>query len=381
MSSGIVISEATQGMASTLDGLVLNGVACRDMENNFLRTFSVGKCIQGLKKALTPEVMKLVMFLQGSPLGFRTDKDRDGGYNIDVVREAVIASSMMGLVPCGNQFNIIGGRMYITKEGFTYLLSTMKGLRYSLSPDVPAQNRDNSVVRMVISWDYKGESGEHVLNIPVRVNKGMGDDAVLGKADRKAKCWLFNRLTSMGTTDADEAEVYAAAEPPPMRDATPPRRGRGEAAGGGLRSAFGGAAPSSALPAASAASAAPAAPVPQLSERLASDYWPEDDIPMGDEPVAPAPAPAVAQDAPSNTNKVLKVFVAELTQANKRGNAKATPAGLRDWIRQYMDMPHIDLPITGMDWQLVLDNIMNNQAVEFDSIFGTRFAEMKGGVA
>lgn len=40
-------------------------------------------------------------------------------------------------------------------------------------------------------------------DIPVRVNAGMGADAILGKATRKASAWLYNELTHAGIADGD----------------------------------------------------------------------------------------------------------------------------------------------------------------------------------
>ncbi len=209
-----------EGASVTLDGLVESGLAIRDVESAFKRAFMTAVCIADLKEALTEEVMKPIMFLQGSSLGFRTDKDnpKDGskpGYPVAVVKECLIAAVLTGLLPCGNQFNIIGGRMYITKEGFTALLDKVPGLTYTIDQRAPEYPKEgSSIVRTRITWQWGDKKGEKKLEIPVRVNKLMGDDAILGKADRKAKCWLHNNLFH---TQLADGEV----ESEPLRDVTP----------------------------------------------------------------------------------------------------------------------------------------------------------------
>ncbi len=374
MSNQITLSPAHAQAAETLDGIMINGVACRDMATSFAKVFSVGQVMYNLSQALTEQVMESIMYLQGNPLGFRTDKDTSGGYNLAVVRDALISATMTGLMPVGNQFNIIGGRMYVTKEGFTYLLSQMQDLRYSISPSVPEQHRDNAIVTTLVKWTYKGEEGEHTLTIPVRVNKGMGDDAVLGKADRKAKCWLFNHLTSMGISDADVQEdaPYQAEtrNVTPSRSDAPTRSAR---ARGGLRGAPASATPAPAVSAVSAVSApVKTAPVAQATPAVS--------------PPAPAPnqAPALNLDSAQDDVCVtsdMNTFINELKVAHKNGNKNATTITVRNWMRTYLNMPDLDMPVRGMLWQSAIDLVMSNYAAQFDAVFGTSFAGEKGGVA
>lgn len=216
----IKLSTAETQLAETLDTLAESGLACAGMENNFTKAFTVAACIDKIKQALTPVVMKPIEKLQGSPLGFRTDRDSKGGYESNTLKEALIEAVMCGLMPCGNQFNIIGGRMYITKEGFTYLLRQVPDLAYTINFGVPVNKNGGAIVHTEILWsrDVTGMSkpNRKVLEIPVRVNNGMGADAILGKADRKAKCWLYNNVTG-NTLNDGEVESDGSG----MRNVTP----------------------------------------------------------------------------------------------------------------------------------------------------------------
>ena len=101
-------------------GSVLNQTSLQGFE----RAYATAKSIEVLKTLLTPEYMAPIMNLQGNRLGFKTDKDKSGGYPIDHVKNCLIEAVLTGLQPVGNQFNIIAGQMYATKEGLGYLLQT-----------------------------------------------------------------------------------------------------------------------------------------------------------------------------------------------------------------------------------------------------------------
>jgi hypothetical protein len=156
--------------------------------------------INQLRNALTEDVVKQVfMPLQGSPLGFLTDKDSSGGYPVAVIREVMLETMIHGLRPVGNEVNVIAGRMYAAKNGLMRLVLTYPGVtNVRITPGVPARSEKGALVPMRVSLLRDGAPLEFVrelrkaedgtiddTRIPVRVNAGMGADAVVGKATRK----------------------------------------------------------------------------------------------------------------------------------------------------------------------------------------------------
>lgn len=236
----LTLSAEDKELSAALDGLAKTGLMCRDMEASFSKTILSARCMAKFKAALTDDVMDPIMSLQGSPIGFRTDKDKEGGYPLTVVREVIIAAAMMGLMPVGNMFNIIAGRLYVTKEGFMFLLSGIEGLVYDVEFGLPKQSQGGSVVHAHVVWSIKGgEKKSMDWDIPIRVNAGQGADAVLGKAMRKACAKLYNKITNSTLSDADVTEDEGA-----MKDVTPRwsgdvarERRAGAAAGSGLSAA------------------------------------------------------------------------------------------------------------------------------------------------
>lgn len=195
-------------------------------QGQFAAAFGMANAIEDLKRAITPEIMKPIMSLQGSALGFRTDKDAAGGYPIEVVKEAFIEATLRGFKPVGNQFNLIAGRFYATKEGFEARFRELskRGLitDLKLKPNVPRTVGDGAIVTYSASWKWRGVADSiDALEIPVKVNKGMGDDAILGKAKRKILAAIFSRVTGSEVSDGDAADAAIDVTAKPVGDTKP----------------------------------------------------------------------------------------------------------------------------------------------------------------
>jgi hypothetical protein len=157
------------------------------------------------------------MPLQGSKLGFVTDKDAGGGYPAEVVREVIIEALLRGFRPVGNEFNIIAGQFYGAKNGFERIVREWPGLtnlRIDLGvPHLVAEK--GALVPCEARWRLDGRdmkvecrpaAGDGFdTRIPVKVNGGMGPDAILGKATRKLYARVYQVLTGCASdiVDAD----------------------------------------------------------------------------------------------------------------------------------------------------------------------------------
>lgn len=162
--------------------------------------------IEYLKSILTDDIMRrYFMPLQNNPRGFLTDKK--DGYSIEVVRECLIDAFTRGLGPTGNQFNIIQGRMYVTRNGMSFLLTQVAGFEnLIIDPSVPQKYGERGVViSYKTKWTLHGKAFTMDREIPVKVNEGQGADALLGKGDRKIKAAIYERIT--GTVFSEEGEV------------------------------------------------------------------------------------------------------------------------------------------------------------------------------
>lgn len=193
-------------IGSVIDAQVKNVLATNFQ--SFNSAFVLSTAIQEIDKALTADNMKPIMALQGKKLGFRTDKV----YALQVVKECVIEAVLQGLNVVGNHFNIIAGNMYITKEGYGFLLKQMKDLRYNISFGILEEKNGYTDVQAKITWKREGEEGKkQVETFPVKSGKYGTPDNILGKAERKARKWLYDHIsgkeTADGAIDIDHTDV------------------------------------------------------------------------------------------------------------------------------------------------------------------------------
>ncbi len=233
-------SQKNEALGNNLEALSLEIQRAWMVQGNFTRAIAYGMAVAQLREALDEKVMKALCKLKNSKLGFRTDEVPHQPYPMELVRDCIIDAATLGLQCVGNQFNIIGGNMYVTKEGFTFLLrqlSQQGALRDMKFIYHPAEITESSTmgtsrsgeqyqkieregrVMVEVSCVYQGKAIREQLEFVIRVNKGMSQDAVLGKAERKAKAWLYNHLTDQAISDG-EAEAEA------MRDVTPGAGGK-----------------------------------------------------------------------------------------------------------------------------------------------------------
>ena len=175
----------------------------------FEKAFQISTAINQLQELLTDEYMKPIMALQGSRLGFKTDKDKDGGYPTSIVKVCLIDAVLTGLQPTNNEFNIIGGNMYPTREGFGALLKNIKKLKYTISyHDVKvAPDKKTAEITAKIKWEYNKEENEESITFNIKSNPYATVDALIGKCERKARKWLYNTINGTDLQDADADDI------------------------------------------------------------------------------------------------------------------------------------------------------------------------------
>lgn len=184
------------------------GVSVIAKAGQFERAIILAQGVKALRAAFTQEIMAEIMCLQGSRLGFKTDKDREGGYPEEVVKNVMIEMILRGFMPVGNEINIIAGNGYGTKEGYERVFGELEGVTdVRHFPGVPAARNGGVLVDYKIECKHFGEArrferkGETA--IPIRVNSGMGADAILGKARRKILKFAYDELTQSVMTGPD----------------------------------------------------------------------------------------------------------------------------------------------------------------------------------
>lgn len=194
--------------------------------NNMLKAMVLANATTSIRNMLMP-MMPKIMALTGSPLGFRTDRDRGeerkekGPYSAEVVCDVVSVALLRGFQIVGNEFNIIAGNFYGTKEGFARLLRDMPGFKdFRVVIGVHQGVGDKgALVPMHATWTLDGVPDEmrceiiHDANgkpiadrrIAVRVNSGQGADAIIGKAQSKLNRRIYEHITRSEVSSVEDA--------------------------------------------------------------------------------------------------------------------------------------------------------------------------------
>lgn len=222
--------ERTQAIQKATDDIESVVAQCNVMalreKPALLQAIELAQGVAKLREILPDGIVqRYFMPLQGSKLGFVTDKDADKGYSVAIVREVVIEALLRGFRPVGNEFNIIAGNFYGAKNGFERIVREWPGLtnlRIDLGvPHLVAEK--GALVPCEARWRLDGRnmsveckpptSDAFDTRIPVKVNGGMGPDAILGKATRKLYARVYQVLTgcSNDIVDADGETITVPA--------------------------------------------------------------------------------------------------------------------------------------------------------------------------
>lgn len=222
---------AAQRMAKIDEVVGEYGLAVIDHLPMFTRGLTLARGIKQLRELVDDGFMADIMQLCDSPLGFKTDlADKPKKYDVATVKDCVIHCLLRGGSVIGNEFNIIAGRCYLTKEFYErQVRSLVHDLR--VIEHVPQTSSGGALVGMEASWVYLGrrdsvkclktEAGD--ARIAVRVNAGMGVDAILGKAYRKLYARIYRRVTGSSwleeETEQEDTDVVSVQEPEAVEEA------------------------------------------------------------------------------------------------------------------------------------------------------------------
>jgi hypothetical protein len=210
--------------------------------DEFTKMFVVSAARQKLLDLLSDDLIDFLKGLQGSPLGFRTDKDDKGGYDKHVIRTVAAQALISGLRMTDNEVNIIGGNLYAAKEGCRRLVKETAGLTdLDFIPGIPevvygepikkhGKNGEYTVQRCVayvpaiVKYRLNGkqfeERYEGDYRVVVKIDGG-GEDMAIGKAERKVYKRLAEKLSGIKLGDDDDdqpIDVTAEVIPPTDQD-------------------------------------------------------------------------------------------------------------------------------------------------------------------
>lgn len=167
-----------------------------------------------LEAVKDPEVMAPLMALQGTSLGFIADRQ----YRADELAMPIVEARLRGFNLTGGEFAVIKGKFYAAKAGLRRKLTdgttfpTLTDFRDQYgTPDFTPDGK-SAKIEVSATWRYGKKSDEFKTTLLIRVNDGMGPDAVIGKAERKLCKRVHDIISGINTPDVDD-EFVASTNP------------------------------------------------------------------------------------------------------------------------------------------------------------------------
>jgi hypothetical protein len=201
---------------------------------SFSAALAIAESVSTLRQIFRshPEIRKTIQSMQDSKLGFLTDRspaaiaraERDGKklrpYTYDEVAESVIEGLLKGYRITNNEMNIIAGNFYPAKNGKYRKIIEYPGItdfqyattppqyepdgRYAKVQGYASWKKDGTRASMGFADDAKGLKDTQIFK--VRVNAGMGEDAVIGKAQSKLFARVLERITGIVLQESTDVE-------------------------------------------------------------------------------------------------------------------------------------------------------------------------------
>lgn len=181
------------------------------------QSMELAATVEQLRAQLTPQRMAKVLALMNTSLGFDTDRNPAKWkkpepcvpYSVEVVRDVFIEATLRGFYPINCEFNIIAGKFYGGLNGFERLVKKHpKVTDFQDWFGIPkmAQTGGGAVVEAKATWLQDGQKQTLNREFAVRVNDGMGADAIIGKAKRKLYAAVYGRLSGVVTPEGEAGD-------------------------------------------------------------------------------------------------------------------------------------------------------------------------------
>lgn len=214
--------------------------------NEMLKAITLARGMSQIRKHIDP-LMPALMELMGSPLGFITDKDRprydkekkqwdNSKYTAPEIRDALVVGLLRGFRPVGKEMCVISAGFYATKEGMKRVLLEFPGMNnLRIELGVPVNKGETgALVPAKVSWTLndkpdclicrEGKNPDGTIDdtrIPVRVNSGMGVDAIRGKAESKIYRMVYAIVSGANVGVVSEEDLSDLSDPEALEHIPP----------------------------------------------------------------------------------------------------------------------------------------------------------------
>lgn len=210
---------ATNNEFAVIEQLASAGALVFAGQPSLGRSLELAATVEQLRMELTPARLAKVKALMNTSLGFDTDRNPAKWakpepcvpYSDDVIRDVFIEASFRGFFPINNEFNIIAGRFYGGLNGFERLVKKHPKVTDFVEwfgiPEMKSEK--GAIIKARANWIQGGVPQVLEREFAVRVNAGMGADAITGKARRKLYAAVYGRLSGVVTPDGEAGDDVA----------------------------------------------------------------------------------------------------------------------------------------------------------------------------
>ena len=198
--------------------------------SSMVQTIRRATAIDTIKRSLTDEVLNAIAVpLMDNPMGFMTDrKTEQTPYPLPVLRDCLCQAMLHGARIDGNEFNIIKGNPMLVQNYWKRMVRELPITDLAVEFGSVESKGNEAYVECLARWSdadgkpqeisrrakVKHGGSEWDRRIVVPMNRAMGRDAVIGKAERRIYKDIYERATGRHIQGMDEDDVINASSKP-----------------------------------------------------------------------------------------------------------------------------------------------------------------------
>jgi len=167
--------------------------------NPIVKVCKYAQGIEILRELFADEgLLSMAKSLQGSPLGFLSDKT----YADNVLTDACVQAMAQGFMLTNNEFNIISGKAMGVLNGWLGKLRREFDVRPACAVEITEKKDRASKCKVTMTYKSKETTWEGWIPTPYE----SGPDAIVGKAKRRALKYLWEVLAGGLVIEAEDPD-------------------------------------------------------------------------------------------------------------------------------------------------------------------------------
>ncbi len=225
--TAIVIREKPAFLKDLAENTAMMNSLIKDIQqidsnySEYEKSIAYGHYLTEIRKQIIGKPLDIIRSLMNTGIGFKTDrnpndpKNKQAPYDDEIVKNCVVQAIMHGLRIHGNEFNILGGNFYATKEGLERIVNTNPLLEREIKEKIKQMKQSSDTGTWAITYEYEfklKECAEVKGEVTFYIKGKMGNyeiplDAIQGKAKRKLYKVIYNKMTQgFKLEDADDID-------------------------------------------------------------------------------------------------------------------------------------------------------------------------------